>query len=45
MFTISSLAPQLQTEQELQNLVFPMKTIELDKNHDSVRAQGVEAYR
>ena len=37
--------PQLHAEEDLQNLVFPMKSAELEGKHGEIKEKGVDEYR
>ena len=40
-----SILPQIKAEEELQELVFPMKTEELQRFQESVKKRNVQAYK
>ena len=42
---LSSYTPQIKAEEELQELVFPMKTEELQRSQESVKKRNVQAYK
>ena len=37
--------PQLHAEEDLQHLVFPMKSVELEGKHGEIKEKGVDKYK
>ena len=42
---IVCIASQLHAEEDLQNLVFPMKSTELEVKHGEIKEKGVDEYK
>ena len=45
LWCVHCFIPQLHAEEDLQNLVFPMKSAELEGKHGEIKEKGVDEYR